>query len=226
MYRLCYALHRTCTCLCFNSINVCMFMMQRNFDCVAAYFMSVAWNWIFFFFQHVVFPQLHGSLLMLLFTCLIIIFRDGSWEECRQCVCKSVCVFCVLMQPPSDSDQASSQCVPPPISKSPPAPPSPEPPTPALVPPPSSPRFEEPGVGLVGGEQEPAGVACQVTAPSAAEEGAAVTAAATHIPLAEVKLESMLDPTELSTVSAERHRPGTQLSPKQRQSQKPPATAA
>lgn len=135
----------------------------------------------------------------------------------------NVCV-CVLMQPPSDSDQESSQCVPPPVSESPPAPPSPESPAPALAPPSSS-QLEEPDAGLVGGEQEPSGAACRVTEPSAAEEGAAVTAAATHIPLAEVKLESILDPTELSTVSAERHRPGAQLSPKQRQSQKPPATA-
>lgn len=137
----------------------------------------------------------------------------------------NMCV-CVLMQPPSDSDRESSQCVPPPMSKSPPAPSSPKSPTPALVPPPSSPQSEEPGAGLVGGEQEPAGAACWVMAPSAAKEGAAVTAAASHIPLAEVKLESMLDPTELSTVSAERHRPGAQLSPKQRQSQKPLVTAA
>lgn len=137
----------------------------------------------------------------------------------------NMCV-CVLMQPPSDSDRESSQCVPPPMSKSPPAPSSPKIPTPALVPPPSSPQSEEPGAGLVGGEQEPAGAACWVMAPSAAKEGAAVTAAASHIPLAEVKLESMLDPTELSTVSAERHRPGAQLSPKQCQSQKPLVTAA
>lgn len=130
------------------------------------------------------------------------------------------------MQPPSDSDHESSQCVPPPISESPPVPSSPETSTPALAPPPSSTQLEEHGAGLVGGEQETAGAECRVTAPSAAEEGAAVTAAATHIPLAEVKLESMLDPTEFSTVSAERHRPGAQLSPKQRQSQKPSATAA
>lgn len=167
---------------------------------------------------------------MFLFICLIIIFHEGSWEGCRQCfVCKCVCEYmcvCVLMQPPSDSDHESSQCVPPPISESPPVPTPPEISTPALAPPPSSPKLEESCAGLVGGEQEPAGAACQVTAPSAAEEGAAVTAAATHIPLAEVKLESILDPTELSTVSAERHKPGAQLSPKQRQSQKPPATAA
>lgn len=138
-----------------------------------------------------------------------------------------VCV-CVLMQPPSDSDHESIQCVPSPISKSPLAPSSPQTltPDPALAPPPSSPQSDEPVAGLVEGEQEPAGAACRVTAPSAAKEEAAVTAAATYIPLAEVKLESLLDPTELSTVSAERHRPGAQLSPKQPQSQKPPATAA
>lgn len=140
----------------------------------------------------------------------------------------NVCVcLCVCVQPPSDRDQESSQCVPPPESESPPAPfpPETQTPAPALAPPPSSLTSEEPGAGLDGGEMEPAGAACRVTAPSAAEEGAAVMAAATYIPLAEVKLESMLDPTELSTVSAERHRPGAQFSPKQRQSQKPPATA-
>ncbi|XP_034163233.2 S phase cyclin A-associated protein in the endoplasmic reticulum isoform X1 [Pangasianodon hypophthalmus] len=109
------------------------------------------------------------------------------------------CEKASVLEPPSDSDQESSQCVPPHISESPPAPSSPESPTPALAPPPSSPQLEEPGAGLVGGEQEPEGAACRVTAPSAAEEGAAVTAAATRIPLAEVKLESLLDPTELST---------------------------
>ncbi|XP_053498421.1 S phase cyclin A-associated protein in the endoplasmic reticulum isoform X2 [Ictalurus furcatus] len=106
-----------------------------------------------------------------------------------------------VLEPPSDRDQESSQCVPPPESESPPAPfpPETQTPAPALAPPPSSLKSEEPGAGLDGGEMEPAGAACRVTAPSAAEEGAAVTAAATHIPLAEVKLESMLDPTELST---------------------------
>lgn len=124
-----------------------------------------------------------------------------------KCVC--VCV-CVLMQPPSDIDQESNQSVLLPISESPLAPSSPQTPTPtpALAPPPTSPQSEEPGAGLVGGEKDPAGAACRVMAPSAAEEGAAVTAAVTQIPLAEVKLESMLDPTELSNVSAERHRPG------------------
>ncbi|XP_053541454.1 S phase cyclin A-associated protein in the endoplasmic reticulum isoform X2 [Ictalurus punctatus] len=106
-----------------------------------------------------------------------------------------------VLEPPSDRDQESSQCVPPPESESPPAPfpPETQTPAPALAPPPSSLTSEEPGAGLDGGEMEPAGAACRVTAPSAAEEGAAVMAAATYIPLAEVKLESMLDPTELST---------------------------
>ncbi|GAA6100320.1 S phase cyclin A-associated protein in the endoplasmic reticulum isoform X3, partial [Tachysurus ichikawai] len=111
------------------------------------------------------------------------------------------CEKASVLEPSSDSDQLSSQNVPAPLSESPLAPSSPQSPTPtpALAPPPSSPQSEEPGAGLVGGEQEPAGAACWVTAPSAAEEGAAVTASATQIPLAEVKLESMLDPTELST---------------------------
>uniref|UniRef100_A0A8B9LK77 S-phase cyclin A associated protein in the ER n=1 Tax=Astyanax mexicanus TaxID=7994 RepID=A0A8B9LK77_ASTMX len=69
----------------------------------------------------------------------------------------------------------------------------------------------------------------QVMAPSAAGGAAAAAstaaAEAAHIPLAVLKLESILDPTELSTVSAERHRPGSQLPPKQRQSQKPPSMA-
>ncbi|XP_047675769.1 S phase cyclin A-associated protein in the endoplasmic reticulum isoform X5 [Tachysurus fulvidraco] len=111
------------------------------------------------------------------------------------------CEKASVLEPSSDSDQQSSQNVPAPLSESPLAPSSPQSPTPtpALEPPPTSPQSEEPGAGLVGGEQEPAGAACWVTAPSAAEEGAAVTASATQIPLAEVKLESMLDPTELST---------------------------
>ncbi|KAK3558377.1 hypothetical protein QTP86_017981 [Hemibagrus guttatus] len=110
------------------------------------------------------------------------------------------CEKASVLEPPSDIDRESSQSVPLPISESPLAPSSPQTPTPtpALAPPPTSPQSEEPGAGLVGGEQDPAGAACRVTAPSAAEEGAAVTAVATQIPLAEVKLESMLDPTELS----------------------------
>ncbi|XP_053345454.1 S phase cyclin A-associated protein in the endoplasmic reticulum [Clarias gariepinus] len=112
---------------------------------------------------------------------------------------KPECEKASVLEPRSDSDQESNKCVPPPISKSPPAPSSPVTRTPALAPPPSSPQSEEPAAEPVGGEQEPVRAACWVTAPSAAEEGAAVTAAVTHIPLAEVKLESMLDPTELST---------------------------
>ncbi|XP_058264690.1 S phase cyclin A-associated protein in the endoplasmic reticulum isoform X4 [Hemibagrus wyckioides] len=110
------------------------------------------------------------------------------------------CEKAPVLEPPSDIDQESSQSVLLPISESPLAPSSPQTPTPtpALAPAPTSPQSEEPGAGLVGGEKDPAGAACRVTAPSAAEEGAAVTAAATQIPLAEVKLESMLDPTELS----------------------------
>ncbi|KAI5100474.1 S phase cyclin A-associated protein in the endoplasmic reticulum isoform X1 [Silurus meridionalis] len=111
------------------------------------------------------------------------------------------CEKATVLEPPSDNDQESSQCVSPLIFEFPPVPSSSEIPTqaPALAPPLSSPQSEESGAGPVGGEKEPAGATCRVTAPSAAEEGAAVTAAATHIPLAEVKLESMLDPTELST---------------------------
>lgn len=109
------------------------------------------------------------------------------------------CKKASVLEPRSDSDQESSQCVPPSISESIQAPPPSLTPSPALAPPPSSPQMEKPGAGPVGGEQEPTGESCRVTAPSAAEEGAAVTAAVTRIPLAEVKLESLLDPTKLST---------------------------
>ncbi|TSM52314.1 S phase cyclin A-associated protein in the endoplasmic reticulum [Bagarius yarrelli] len=109
------------------------------------------------------------------------------------------CKKASVLESPSDSDQESSQYVPSPISESPQASSPPLTPTPALAPPPSSPQSEKPGAGLLGGEQEPTGASCRVTAPSVAEEGAAVTAAVIRIPLAEVKLESMLDPTELST---------------------------
>lgn len=75
-------------------------------------------------------------------------------------------------------------------------------------------QLEEPGTGQAQGEQGREGLEWKVAAPS--EEAAAVV----HVPLAVVKLESMLDPTELSTVSAERHGPGSGLPPKQSQSQK------
>ncbi|KAA0724268.1 S phase cyclin A-associated protein in the endoplasmic reticulum [Triplophysa tibetana] len=59
--------------------------------------------------------------------------------------------------------------------------------------PPKVSQLEEPGTGRAQGEQGREGLEWKVAAPS--EEAAAVV----HVPLAVVKLESMLDPTELST---------------------------
>ncbi|XP_072527105.1 S phase cyclin A-associated protein in the endoplasmic reticulum isoform X2 [Salminus brasiliensis] len=118
-------------------------------------------------------------------------------------------------QEPEQSVNSTSDHVPPLMSESPPEPSSPQPQSPSPGPapdPPSCPELEDAGAGQAGGgeqeheEQEQAGVGAewQVMAPSAAGEAEAATAAAAaaevaHIPLAVVKLESMLDPTELST---------------------------
>ncbi|KAK1789845.1 hypothetical protein P4O66_015727 [Electrophorus voltai] len=144
---------------------------------------------------------------------------------------KSECEKAPAVEPPSDRDQEPRQCVAatpdqvrPPVSEPLPAPPSPQTQTPAPVPepPPSSSQPEEPGAQPAAGGPELLGAVWRVTAPSAA---GAAEAAVARIPPAGLKLESMLDPTELSTVSAERHGPGSRLPPKQRQSQKPSATA-
>ncbi|XP_036431991.1 S phase cyclin A-associated protein in the endoplasmic reticulum isoform X2 [Colossoma macropomum] len=137
--------------------------------------------------------------------------EQGGYDELASPEQKPECEKASVIEPPSDSDQepgqsvsSTSDCVPPLVSESPPAPSSPQPQPQPLAPAPdplSCSQLEEAGAGLAGGEeQEQAGVGAtwQVTAPSAAEGAAAATAAA-YIPLAAVKLESMLDPTEFST---------------------------
>ncbi|XP_062848050.1 S phase cyclin A-associated protein in the endoplasmic reticulum isoform X2 [Trichomycterus rosablanca] len=110
---------------------------------------------------------------------------------------KPECEKASVLEPPSDSDQEPEQCMSPLMPKSTPAPCSPQTQTLDIDPSPSSPQHEE--LGLVGGKQEPVGASSRVTTPSAAEEEAAGPTAETHIPLAVVKLESMLDPTEFTT---------------------------
>ncbi|KAL7867931.1 hypothetical protein SRHO_G00093150 [Serrasalmus rhombeus] len=133
--------------------------------------------------------------------------EQGGHNEFASPEQKPECEKASVIEPPSDSDQergqsvsSTSDCVPPLVSESPQAPSSPQPQPLAPAPDPlSCSQLEEAGAGLTGGEeQDQAGVGAtwQVTAPSAAE-GAATAAA--YIPLAAVKLESMLDPTELST---------------------------
>ncbi|XP_037398606.1 S phase cyclin A-associated protein in the endoplasmic reticulum isoform X3 [Pygocentrus nattereri] len=135
--------------------------------------------------------------------------EQGGHDEFASPEQKPECEKASVIEPPSDSDQergqsvsSTSDCVPPLVSESPQAPSSPQPQPQPLAPAPdplSCSQLEEAGAGLTGGEeQDQAGVGAtwQVTAPSAAE-GAATAAA--YIPLAALKLESMLDPTELST---------------------------
>ncbi|XP_035392113.1 S phase cyclin A-associated protein in the endoplasmic reticulum isoform X2 [Electrophorus electricus] len=118
---------------------------------------------------------------------------------------KSECEKAPAVEPPSDRDQEPRQCVAatpdqvrPPVSEPLPAPPSPQTQTPAPVPepPPSSSQPEEPGAQPAAGGPELLGAVWRVTAPSAA---GAAEAAVARIPPAGLKLESMLDPTELST---------------------------
>lgn len=126
------------------------------------------------------------------------------------------------MQPPAESVQASGQCVdapcedaPPPIAALTPSR-APEPtlssatvppaditlsvpgPAPAQPASPDPPQTDGPGAPPAVGDSGAEGGAVRGTATSAA--GRAET------PMAAVKLESVLDPTELSTVSAERWR--------------------
>ncbi|XP_066523371.1 S phase cyclin A-associated protein in the endoplasmic reticulum isoform X2 [Hoplias malabaricus] len=139
--------------------------------------------------------------------------KPTSLEQKPECEKSSV------IEPPSDSEQEPGQSVSsstdhvPPLMSEPisaPSSPQPQPLAPAPAPdpspdpePPSCSQAEDAGAGLAGGgeqEQAEVGDTCRVTAPSAAEGTAAAAAAAvSHIPLAVVKLESMLDPTELST---------------------------
>lgn len=135
----------------------------------------------------------------------------------------SVYAFVCIAQHPAEKVEEPEQSVsttpdatPPPTSdpRPPPSPQSPDlasvsGPDPSIVS-----QLEEPGTGRAQGEQGREGLEWKVAAPL--EEAPAVV----HVPLAVVKLESLLDPTELSTVSAERHRPGSGLPPKQSQSQK------
>lgn len=126
------------------------------------------------------------------------------------------------MQPPAESVQDSGQCVDAPCEDAPPPIPAPTPsqapeppPSPATVPPPDItlsvpvpalvistspdlPQTDGPDALLALGDSGAEGGALQGMATSA--PGQAET------PMAAVKLESMLDPTELSTVSAERWR--------------------
>ncbi|XP_076863542.1 S phase cyclin A-associated protein in the endoplasmic reticulum isoform X1 [Brachyhypopomus gauderio] len=118
---------------------------------------------------------------------------------------KSECEKAPAMEPPSDRDQEPRQCVaapsdqsPPPVSESPPTSPRTQTPAPAPEPPPSCPRPEEPGAGPAVVGPELPGAVWRVTAPSAAAGGVA-DAAEARIPLAALKLERVLDPTELST---------------------------
>lgn len=138
-----------------------------------------------------------------------------------------------VAQPPAESIEepvqsvsAPSEETPPPISD--PVPPPTSLPSQAQCPDmasdPSPPpvclsQLEELSTGQAEVENGTEGSVWKVAAPSAKAE------AAVYIPLAVMTLESMLDPTELSTVSAERHRPGSGLPPKQSQSQKPPGEA-
>ncbi len=158
-------------------------------------------------------------------------YRCGL-ECCDMHVCVHICVcICVyIAQPtaeriedPGQSVNAPSEDTPPPTSDPTPLPTSPPsqaqcpeldsdpgPPLVTLSPP------EEPGTGQAKLEQGMEGSVWKV---------AAKVEAAVYVPLAAMTLESMLDPTELSTVSAERHMPGSGLPPKQSQSQKPPGEA-
>lgn len=132
-----------------------------------------------------------------------------------------LCVY--IVQPPAENVDEPEQRVnttsedtPPPTSDpTPPPTPQSQSPVPVSAPGPIVSQPEEPGTGRAQGEQGKEGSEWKVAAPLK-EEAAAVV----HVPLAVVKLESMLDPTELSTVSAERHGPGSGLPPKQSQSQK------
>lgn len=130
------------------------------------------------------------------------------------------------IEEPGESVSAPSEDTPPPMSDPVPLPTSlplqaqcpdlasdPDPPPVSLSQP------EELSTGQAKVEQGSEGSVWTVAAPSAKVE------AAVYVPLAVMTLESMLDPTELSTVSAERHRPGSGLPPKQSQSQKPPGEA-
>lgn len=149
------------------------------------------------------------------------------------CVHICVCICMYIAQPtaesieePEQSVSAPSEDTPPPNSD--PTPPPSSPPSQAQCPEldsdPGPPLVtlsqpEEPDTGQAKVEQGMEGSVWKVAAPSAKAE------AAVYVPLAVMTLESMLDPTQLSTVSAERHRPGSGLPPKQSQSQKPPGEA-
>lgn len=157
-----------------------------------------------------------------------------------------MCVI-VSVQPPADSVQDSGQCVDIPCEDTPPPIPAPTPsltqaedptpsatiflpaPVPSLALPPSLDTAQMDGPSALGNKGA-AGGASQGMATSA--PGQAETS------MAAVKLESVLDPKELSTVSAERWRsrgrgglraggswiPHGPSAPKQSQSTEPPAT--
>lgn len=138
-----------------------------------------------------------------------------------------------IAQPPAESIEEPGEIVSAPSEDTPPPMSDPVPPPTSLPsqaqcpdlasdpdpPPVSLSQPEELSTGQAKVEQGTEGSVWKVAAPSAKVE------AAVYIPLAVMTLESMLDPTELSTVSAERHRPGSGLPPKQSQSQKPPGEA-
>lgn len=130
------------------------------------------------------------------------------------------------IEEPGQSVSAPSEDTPPPMSDPTPPPTSPllQVQCPDLASDPSPPfvtltQPEEPGTEQTKVEQGTEGSVWKVATPSTKAE------APVYVPPAAMTLESMLDPTELSTVSAERHRPGSGLPPKQSQSQKPPDKA-
>lgn len=190
--------------------------------------------------------SLHDVCFQLCVNCFCLCFT--ALMKCLEYACLECCVcVIVLVQPPSDSAQDLGQCVNAPCEDAPPPIPAPTPtlyltqdpdptifpalslPVPALALPPSLDPAQTDGACALG-DKGTAGGTSQGMATSA--PGQAETS------MAAVKLESVLDPKELSTVSAERWRsrgrgglraggswiPHGPSAPKQSQSTEPPAT--
>lgn len=136
-------------------------------------------------------------------------------------VLNGICV-CLLVQPPAENVQDSGQCVnatcedePPPIASLTPSQASEGIPSAPTFPPPDTAVFlAVPSVAITSATDLPQkeGISSLASCGDTGAEGGASQGMATsapgqaETPMAVVKLESVLDPTELSTVSAERWR--------------------
>lgn len=145
-------------------------------------------------------------------------------EICMSFLIEFACVcVCLSVQPPAESVQDSGQCVDAPCEDAPPPIPAPtpsqapEPPPSSATVPPTDITLSVPAVPAPARSTSPDlpqtdGLGALLAPGDSGAEGGASLGMATsapgqaETPMAAVKLESVLDPTELSTVSAERWR--------------------